>query len=814
MASSTLISILGLSGAILIFGFGLVIAHFRSANRALAAEIKRRRDAESGGVEADTRYRVLSEHAPMGCIVWEPGFRIVEWSRQTEQIFGWSREEMVGANVLGTLIPIYLREQMIRDATTLFAAGTFFHPGVPHVTRDNRNITCEWHHSVVRDEHGVPERIVSLCVDVTRVRRLSRENALFRSIVELTDEPAVLLLDAEAGGRVKYANNAACRHFGRSREELIGTTPVDWDLRRCPESMPEFWHDVQLCKVHNFETEHRHASGEVIPVEVTTNQIEHEGRVFIVAYIRNTAQRIAGQAHLRELEIKAALHEHERRYREVFENSSDALFIVDVGADGRLVFDTMNPVAAAAFGVPAVDLKGVAIDDIASGRLGFPGTSLADNLAHYRQCAAGATAEYEDRLDLAAAGVEAPLRFRVRLIPLAGPRGVHRIIGIGHDVTPARRYEDELAQRAKLQERIAALAAAVPGFLFTIRVDADGRTHFPFASPGVEEIAGLRPEEFRDDAGVLRARYHPDDLPRMLDLMAETTRTLAPFRIEIRIEHPDKGQRWVEIRSTPQRQPDGATEWHGLMIDITARKETERHLLESRALLRDLCAHREDAREEDRKRIARDLHEELGQLLTALRMTIATLPLQYGEVLPALHDLCDSMRAVVDDAILAMRRAVSSLRPSTLNCGLGAGLEWLAREFSDRSGIPCQLQLAENMPSLDDKQATAVFRIAQEALSNVERHARASRVDLRLFSDGGRWHLEVHDDGCGFDATDDQVRSFGILGMSERATTLGDDFDIRSSPQYGTVVRLGFSAPWSDDRLHTAAPLTQIRETS
>jgi PAS domain S-box-containing protein len=791
MASSILVLILAASGIILMLCFGLVIAHYRSANRALAADVARLRRNGSGVIEADTRFRVFSEYTPMGCIVSEPGFRILEWSHQAEQIFGWTREEMVGANILGTVIPAYLREQMIRDATTLFAAGTFFHPGVPHVTRDGRNIVCEWHHSLVRDDQGVPTRVVSLCVDVTRVRRLSRDNALFRSIVELTDEPAVLVLDPRADGRVRYANQAACRHFGKSLDDLLGTTPADWDRRRCPENMPEFWHDVHLCKVRNFETEHRHASGEVIPVEVTTNQIEHEGRVFIAAYIRNTTERIANEAHMRELEVRAALHEHETRYREVFENSSDALFIIDVGADGRLVFDSVNPVAAAAFGVAADDLKGIGLDDIAAGRLGLPGTSLAHNLHQYRDCAKGSPTEYEGRLDLG--NDQGARRFRVHLVPLTGTRGVHRIIGIGHDVTPIRRYESELAQRAKLQERIAALAAAVPGFLFTIRVDADGRAHFPYASPGVEEIAGLRPEEFRDDASVLRARYHPDDLPGMVALMAETTCTLAPFRIEIRIDHPKKGQRWVEIRSTPQRQPDGATEWHGLMIDITARKETERHLVESRALLRDLCAYREDAREEDRKRIARDLHEELGQLLTALRMTIATLPLQYGDLLPALHDLSDGMCTVIDEAILAMRTAVSSLRPATLNSGLAAGLEWLARDFSHRSGIPCQLQLAEEMPPLGDKQATAVFRIAQEALANAERHARAGHVGLRFFLDGGRWHLEVQDDGCGFDAAAANMRSFGILGMSERATSIGGDFDIRSSPQYGTVVRLGFS---------------------
>lgn len=138
-------------------------------------------------------------------------------------------------------------------------------------------------------------------------------------------------------------------------------------------------------------------------------------------------------------------------------------------------------------------------------------------------------------------------------------------------------------QPSRLQEQLTSVAAAVPGFLYTIRVDADGHTSCPFASLGVEDLFGLRPEEIRADVALLRARYHPDDLPRVLQLVTETARTLAPFRIEIRITHLNGEQRWIEIRSTPYRQPDGAIEWHGLMLDITERKQNS-HALEAARL--------------------------------------------------------------------------------------------------------------------------------------------------------------------------------------------------------------------------------------
>lgn len=169
-----------------------------------------------------------------------------------------------------------------------------------------------------------------------------------------------------------------------------------------------------------------------------------------------------------------------------------------------------------------------------------------------------------------------PITSQVRIVPERNREGrIASVLCVGRDITKWKQYEAELLHRAKLQERLAAVAAAVPGFIFTIRVEPGGRTCFPFASDGIEDLFGIRPEEIRDDAAVLRARYHPDDLARHLELVAESGRTLAPFRIEIRVNHPDKGERWVEIRSTPQRQPDGATEWHGVMIDVTERKRME-----------------------------------------------------------------------------------------------------------------------------------------------------------------------------------------------------------------------------------------------
>jgi len=157
-------------------------------------------------------------------------------------------------------------------------------------------------------------------------------------------------------------------------------------------------------------------------------------------------------------------------------------------------------------------------------------------------------------------------------------RGQQFLVGIILDITERKQHELALLKRAQLEEQLSSLAASVPGFIFTIRTDMDRRVSFPFVSAGVEDLFGLNPEDVRDDAAVLRSRYHPDDLRRVLLHMDESERNLSPFRIEIRVSHPQRGQRWIEIRSTPHRQSDGSTEWHGLMIDITERKQAQHHL--------------------------------------------------------------------------------------------------------------------------------------------------------------------------------------------------------------------------------------------
>lgn len=223
--------------------------------------------------------------------------------------------------------------------------------------------------------------------------------------------------------------------------------------------------------------------------------------------------------------------------------------------------------------------------------------------------------------------------------------------------------------------------------------------------------------------------------------------------------------------------------------DVTECKRLKEELEESRQILRDLADKVEMLREEERKCIAREVHDELGQILTALRMDVALINLRFGEHNAALLEKTQGMSLLLDQAGRSVRNIVSNLRPTALDTGIVAAVGWLCDEFAAHTGSPCVLHTNEEHIDLEEGRAVAVFRIVQELLTNVARHAEASRVQITLMRHAGNLHVEVRDNGKGFDsAATAKNKSFGLLGVRERAIAMGGDIEVVSAPQLGTAV--------------------------
>ena len=223
--------------------------------------------------------------------------------------------------------------------------------------------------------------------------------------------------------------------------------------------------------------------------------------------------------------------------------------------------------------------------------------------------------------------------------------------------------------------------------------------------------------------------------------------------------------------------------------EVRAREQAEGEQRSSFKQLRALAARMQTAREEERARVAREIHDELGQALTAIKIDLtALLPKVLADPGSNLQRQQTVFR-LLDDAIHSVQRIATDLRPGVLDdLGLMAAIEWAVDEFQTRTGIESNVSLPDADLALDSQSATALFRILQEALTNVARHARATRVTVRLAQEDGNVSLEVRDNGGGIREEQLAGRSLGVLGMRERATLLGGEFTIGSTPGNGTTV--------------------------
>ncbi len=285
------------------------------------------------------------------------------------------------------------------------------------------------------------------------------------------------------------------------------------------------------------------------------------------------------------------------------------------------------------------------------------------------------------------------------------------------------------------------------------------------------------------------------------------------LRYEERRHAEDGTLRWYDTIKTPIRnEAGGVVGTTGISRDITDRKLAEQALLESRSQLRELSAYLQSVREEERTRISRELHDELGQSLTAIRIGLGVMETQHDMQHALQHDsLHDPLRnpqqtdsgeawlenlqqlkQIADSTVESVQRIAADLRPLILDeLGLASALDWLLESFSERSRIAVELIVPLTLPVFSREISTAIFRILQESLTNVSRHSHATSVVVELKEDGKDVTLKITDNGCGIDdAAGSTENSLGLLGMRERAFMLGGTLKIQSRSGSGTSIEV------------------------
>ena len=412
--------------------------------------------------------------------------------------------------------------------------------------------------------------LVSIAIERKRAEEALRASEQeFRTLAENLPD---VLVRYDRDGRRTYTNRALQLSFALTADELIGKTARDNN----PTGM-------EMIETYRRALEHTLATGERSEFEVQAilaNGNIRTGLCFIAAE-RTPDGRISGAiAIARDIterkRMENEIRRREREFRSLAENSPDPIFRYD--RDCRRIY--ANPASSVMSGHPVESLIGTTPDD---GKL-LGADDAATLMAAIRRVFDSNESGSVDTTSVDRDGKQR--EYQVLLVPEEDEDGnVAVVLGLARDITAIRDAERQMTE----------FVANLPGFAYTFRMSPEGHGSFPFVSPGIEKLVGLKPEDVKNDMAPLLALAHPDDAPRIIAALDESARTMAPYRVETRARRPDLSESWSELRSVPVRQADGSILWHGIMLDIDERKRNEAELERHRQHLEKLVEDRTHA---------------------------------------------------------------------------------------------------------------------------------------------------------------------------------------------------------------------------
>jgi PAS domain S-box-containing protein len=379
--------------------------------------------------------------------------------------------------------------------------------------------------------------------------------------------------------------------------------------------------------------------------------------------------------------------------------------------------------------------------------------------------------------------------FLIRIAPVLDQQGnLIKRYGVAIDIEERKRAEEKLKQ-SESQLAEAQRLAHVGSW------DYDLRTNKVTWSDELYRIFGLQPGTI-EIAGDAMPFIHPDDRDLVFRTVANAIKNRESYSFYHRGLRSDGDERIVHSRGFIVSDENGdPIKVVGASQDVTELKRAEEKLKATSEQLRALSARLQSAREEEGTRIARELHDELGSALTSLRWGLDEIDSTLSKNATkgdanTMHRKIAALTTLVEGTVHTVRRISSELRPSILDdIGLVATLEWEIQKFERRTGITCHFDSFDRDVHLTREQSTAVFRIFQEALTNVIRHAGATTVEIRVKEKKGEFVLQIEDNGKGMTESDiSGTESLGLLGMRERAHLIGGEVRITSAEGGGTAV--------------------------
>jgi PAS domain S-box-containing protein len=741
----------------------------------ISRDITARKRAEEELRETKEFLTRLLDHAPAPIYVTCCDGRIRLVNRAWEEMFGMRREDVLGGPVERIFPHDEAHRFLEQNQRVIRASASLeFEEEVPGASNGPRAL-----HTVkfpLRNLADQIDAVGGISFDVTRSKRAEellrksqrRMQALFDNALD-----AIWLLDDE--GRFVDANPAVCSLLGYSREEFLRMSVADVTPARSRELVGDLW--------RTFLAE-GHLSGEFTQIckDGSTREVDYRAVAHILPGIHLSVNRDITTRKRAELDLR----EREEQVRLLLDSTGEAIFGIDL--DGCCTLSNAACLRLLGYGHPR-ELLGKHMHRLIH-HTRLDGTSYpVESCPIYRAYLQGEGVHIEDEVLWRADGTNFPVEYWSYPV-----RRVQEVVGAVVTFV-------DISERKRVEEELRALNAALENAVEGISlIDAQGR--YLTVNRAAAALHGYLPEELVGTSW--QAILHPTSLEKA---MASYQRMLDEGRAEVEVLAVRKDGSTFWRQDVKVRAHDQHEKWVGhysFTKDVTERKGAQVALSDYADRLQVLSRRVVEVQEEERRHLARELHDEIGQTLTAIGINLQSIGRSCGAaVLPRLEECI----GVVNGAIQQVRRLSLDLRPPMLDdLGLVAALRWYVDCQSRRVGYRARFASDPDEIRLDSAVAIAAFRVAQEALTNVARHADARRVKVTVHRRETTLLLTVRDDGAGFDPEATLRRgakgeTFGLLGMRERAALLGGSLVIRSAPGKGTKVRM-------------RVPLSQVRESA
>lgn len=793
-------------------------------------------------LDHDRLYRDVYEAAPIAFVLWDRDCCITDWNRCAEMMFGWSREEVLARNFFDFLIPPRARPRAEAVVATLLRGVLPAHTIIENLTRNGQIILCEWNHTIRYDEEGGVVGAMSLGLDITGRKRA--EEALRESEERLSliaNGLPVLIAYVDSDQTYRFVNSEYTNWFGAEPAEIIGKQVKDVLGAAGYEQVRENIKKVLSGQLVVYESAlplgegrrrpflaryipHRSKRGNVSGYFVLVEDIserkkteealkkvhaELERRVEErTADLLKTNRELVLQIEERK-QTEEELRQSETQYRTLIDEASDAILLY--GPEGNVL--DANRKAIELLGHPREELIKRPLTDL------HPATSLDEVVSAFHDVLLAGSGSLNDGSILRKDGSVVPVDMTGSVIHLGNRVVVQYLI---RDITERKRAEE-------IVRNIAEGVAASTGEAFfqslvshlAQMLDMDYAFVGELCSESANTIATIAvwvhdhfAENFSyslaqspcNHVGERVCSCDPGDVQEPFPFHGLTKAPKVESCVSVSLF--DSERRLIGVMAVMTEKPSPHPQLVESMLRVFAarasaeleRKRAEQALIRSRQNLRLLSAELLTAQEKERARIARELHDGIGQSLGTLKMSIETLlkraQSSHGRVDPReLSNLVPMIQKTMEE----VRNTSMDLRPSTLDTlGILATISWFCREFQTAyDSVRVDKEVSVEESEIPDPLKIVIYRILQEALNNAAKHSNADSVSIFLARANGHITLTVKDNGDGFapSAEMDCRTGFGLTSMRERTELSGGDFSIESEIGTGTTIRTSWPVP-------------------